>query len=165
MKNKYLVAIIAILIIIAAVITTIIIVMNPDKEEVKGTNDPTTIKVDGDNGTVEKVKIQFDSDGGNTIQPITIKKGEGITLPTPEKEGYSFLGWYLDGKKIEDGTIFEGDTTLIAKYYTSDSNTNLFFVDKLLGGSDNNINEQLLSYKEPFKNFYPVVSEFEDQTN
>ena len=60
---------------------------------------------------------------------------------------------------------FDSYTTLIAKYYTSDSNTNLFFVDKLLGGSDNNINEQLLSYKEPFKNFYPVVSEFEDQTN
>ena len=60
---------------------------------------------------------------------------------------------------------FDSYTTLIAKYFTSDSNTNLFFVDKLLGGSDNNINEQLLSYKEPFKNFYPVVSEFEDQTN
>ncbi len=39
-------------------------------------------------------KIYFDTDGGNTIDPIDVKFGEDAgTLPTPTKDDYEFLGW------------------------------------------------------------------------
>lgn len=43
--------------------------------------------------------------------------GEGKTLKTPKKDGYKFLGWYLDGQKI---TVIDenahGDISLVSKW-------------------------------------------------
>lgn len=37
--------------------------------------------------------ITFDVDGGDSISPITVKKGTDKALPTPKKEGYDFEYW------------------------------------------------------------------------
>jgi hypothetical protein len=40
------------------------------------------------------VKVSFDSDGGNSVNPIYVQKGRRITSwPEPKKEGYVFKGW------------------------------------------------------------------------
>ncbi len=43
---------------------------------------------------VWQAKLVFDSNGGSDVKEISEKAGETITLPTPEKEGFIFAGWY-----------------------------------------------------------------------
>ena len=45
-----------------------------------------------------KYTVTFDTKGGNTIAPVTVKEGEKVTEPTtaPTKEGFTFDGWYTD---------------------------------------------------------------------
>lgn len=47
--------------------------------------------------------INFDSNGGSDVDPIPVKYGEKApTLPVPEREGYTFDGWFdKDGNKVE----------------------------------------------------------------
>lgn len=47
---------------------------------------------------VWNAKIVFDSNGGSDVDDISVAAGEQITLPTPEKEGYIFAGWYTAEK-------------------------------------------------------------------
>ena len=46
--------------------------------------------------------IKFDTDGGTKITSQKVKANDKVDIPTdPVKEGYTFLGWYLDGKKYD----------------------------------------------------------------
>lgn len=65
--------------------------------------------------------VTFDSNGGNSLDSVTITDGTIKNLPTPSKDGYKFLGWYLDGKKIEDGSKITGNVKLVAKWLKIDS--------------------------------------------
>ena len=65
--------------------------------------------------------VNFDANGGNTS--VTSKKvkngGKYGELPTPTKEGYTFVGWYdTENNKIESTTTanISSDVTLKAKY-------------------------------------------------
>ncbi len=75
-----------------------------------------------------KVSISYETNGGNTIAPVThdtSPNGVGYTvsaadLPTPTKTGTEFLGWYLDvdctdGMEANGKTIY-ADTILYAKW-------------------------------------------------
>ena len=43
------------------------------------------------------ITVSFDVDGGTTVSPITITRGDSINdLPITSKQDYYFLGWYLD---------------------------------------------------------------------
>lgn len=47
----------------------------------------------------ENVTVRFESNGGSSVEPQTIKYGELLTEPDkPTREGYTFVGWYLDDK-------------------------------------------------------------------
>ena len=70
-------------------------------------------------GKKNNVTITFVTNGGKEIVPITLKKGEELTLPTAEKDGRVFADWYYDEnftsvcpKKI----TAEEDETLYARY-------------------------------------------------
>ena len=55
-------------------------------------------------------------DGEEIVRSITGKMGTYVSVPYVEKEGYDFLGWSLDGKKVTmpvDG-IYDSDITYIA---------------------------------------------------
>ena len=44
--------------------------------------------------------VTFDTDGGNEIDPVSVKADEKVTEPaTPVKSGYKFGGWYSDAAK------------------------------------------------------------------
>lgn len=65
----------------------------------------------------EEVKISFDVDGGKQINTITSYKGDKVgTLPTPEKEGYIFDGWYEGEVKYTENAVLYEDTKLKAKW-------------------------------------------------
>lgn len=61
--------------------------------------------------------VTFDSDGGSLIDPIIIDEGSKVTKPTdPIKEGYEFLGWYLNDKLFDFNTKINSNTKLSAKW-------------------------------------------------
>ena len=47
-------------------------------------------------GNNNNVTIAFVTNGGKEIAPITLKKGEELTLTTAEKDGRVFADWYYD---------------------------------------------------------------------
>jgi uncharacterized repeat protein (TIGR02543 family) len=40
--------------------------------------------------------LTFVSNGGNSFEPLTSKYGSVISVGTPQRDGYKFLGWYYD---------------------------------------------------------------------
>ena len=80
----------------------------------------------------EDCVVTFDSDGGSSIAPVTVKKGDKISAPEiPEKSSmdceYEFLGWYYGGVAwdFENDTV-EGDITLVAQWKATDKYTKPF---------------------------------------
>ncbi len=64
-------------------------------------------------------KITFASNTLQSIQSSTITFGQTVTgLPTPTKEDYMFMGWYLDGVRVELPYEFNlgHDITLFARW-------------------------------------------------
>ncbi len=65
------------------------------------------------------ITVNFNSDGGNTISSKTVKYNANYgDLETPSKNGYNFLGWYLNNTLITSTTKVKSttDVTLIAKW-------------------------------------------------
>lgn len=62
--------------------------------------------------------ITFDTVGGNSISPINVDSFSQITeLPTPTKNEFEFLGWYVNDNKVEMPYNFtEGNMTLTAHW-------------------------------------------------
>jgi micrococcal nuclease len=58
--------------------------------------------------------VTFDEDG-NT-KKIKVNEDETVTSYTPKKDGYSFIGWYLNNKKFDFDTKITSNITLKAKY-------------------------------------------------
>lgn len=69
--------------------------------------------------------VKFNSNGGNSIDPITVTDGDPIgALPTPIKSGSNFDAWYKDAEFTEivtPETIVNEPLTLYAKWYSPDS--------------------------------------------
>ena len=57
---------------------------------------------------VEKFTVTFVAEGV-TIDPVQVRSGGKVTLPTPEKEGYEFKGWFTDS---DFTTPFNPDTPI-----------------------------------------------------
>ena len=63
--------------------------------------------------------VNFDSNGGSKISSKVVDYKTKAKVPTePTREGYKFLGWYLDDKKYDFNTIVTIDMTLVAKWET-----------------------------------------------
>ncbi|MBT1161830.1 InlB B-repeat-containing protein [Bifidobacterium sp. SO1] len=61
--------------------------------------------------------VTFDTNGGSTLKPVTVKAGMPTARPTdPTREGYSFAGWLLDGQPYDFTTPVTGNLTLTAKW-------------------------------------------------
>ncbi len=76
-----------------------------------------------DNSDVEVVTISFNTQGGNTLQPFDMGKGNPLRFReqdyTPTRAGYTFKGWCLDSECETEpnySTIINSDTTLYAKW-------------------------------------------------
>ena len=62
------------------------------------------------------VTITFKTDGGTAVEQLKVKKGSEVTLPTTTKDGYNFLGWYRNEKKLKSSIKVEKDITVTAKW-------------------------------------------------
>ncbi len=64
-------------------------------------------------------KVTFDTDGGAPVPAVQeVKKGKQAKLPSvePEKDGYEFVEWQLDGEEYKFTTKVKKDITLVAKW-------------------------------------------------
>lgn len=84
----------------------------------------TDYKVDG-NSTIyahwspEEYTLKFESDGGSSVADIKQTYGSALTLPTPTKSGYTFVGWYEDidlPNSFTSVTMIAESKTLYAKW-------------------------------------------------
>ena len=69
---------------------------------------------------VPTVTVRFHTNGGNAVQPISGASGSAIALPSAEKQGSTFAGWYIDSvcKTPFTSAVFpEQNITLYAKWY------------------------------------------------
>ncbi|MDX9691237.1 MAG: InlB B-repeat-containing protein [Acholeplasmataceae bacterium] len=117
-------------------------------------------------GCSDQQTITFDTNGGNTLEKIEVKAKKDIILPTPEKEGYAFDGWYNDDL-LSDPFVVEslGDENiklfakwLIKSYHIQfDSN----------GGDDVTTltldYQQVINLPNPFRSGYAFLGWFTDE--
>ena len=74
-------------------------------------------------------EITLKLEDGTVYETLFCLKDQSIDLTLPEKEGHTFLGWYLeDGTKVSSPATFEGDTTLFAQF-TPKTFTYIFVVE------------------------------------
>jgi uncharacterized repeat protein (TIGR02543 family) len=61
--------------------------------------------------------VTFDSAGGSVVMPQTVVAGTTATEPTsPERSGYTFVGWNLGGSPYSFTTPVTGSITLVAQW-------------------------------------------------
>lgn len=66
---------------------------------------------------IEYVTITFDTNDGTIIESQKIEKYSKIDeLPIPNKDGYKFIGWYLDELEFDNDKKIDKDITLKAIY-------------------------------------------------
>lgn len=78
---------------------------------------------------VQTVKITFDSNGGEEIASMSGDVGASLTLPTPNRVGYTFEGWFEDEallKAYTKNTYPNSNLTLYAKWKVIEKTTITF---------------------------------------
>ena len=67
-----------------------------------------------------KFEIALESNGGTQYYNVLALAGDSIVLPSPEREGYQFIGWYdnakCEGEQIVGEYLVSADATLYAKW-------------------------------------------------
>ena len=64
-----------------------------------------------------KFEVKFDTDGGNKIEAVTVKKNERVEAPKdPKKKGYVFVEWQKEGKTYDFKKKVTENMTLKAKW-------------------------------------------------
>ena len=84
--------------------------------------------------------VTFNSNGGSVVAPV--KTGLAKTIKKPEnpvKEGYHFVGWYLDGEKFNFDTEITENITLQAEYEKQEEVMYTLAFDSLGGNKLENI--------------------------
>ena len=70
-----------------------------------------------DGSCKETYTVRFDSNGGTRVSSQTVEEGDRAYEPNdPTRNGYTFLGWYLNGRKFNFSTRIYEDITLEAKW-------------------------------------------------
>ena len=64
----------------------------------------------------ETVTITFNTNGGESLEPITVEKGLTKNLPIPGRDGYNFEGWYIGSTLIESDYKYNENVTVTAKW-------------------------------------------------
>ena len=72
----------------------------------------TILEVEG-----ELYTITFDSNGGSEVRSKRVGENGNVIRPTdPTREGYKFVGWYLNNEEFDFNTKITSDLTLTARW-------------------------------------------------
>lgn len=112
-------------------------------------------------------KVYFNTDGG-IIDELSreVLYGSQVNLPTPEKAGYTFVGWYNGDKKtVSQKWYYPHDVYLEAKYVK-----NYYITYDLDGGESNNLETvfndvQSIYLSNPTKEGYSFIGWFDENGN
>ena len=81
--------------------------------------------------------VTFQSDGGTEVKPIKVKENETVEAPAdPKRDGYTFDGWYYDGKIFDFYTKITKDITLKAHWLEEVIELKETKILLLVGGED-----------------------------
>lgn len=109
LKNKFLLLILGIIILI---IIILVIFLKETSNELQNDSNDESIKEE-----INYYTVTFDSNGGTNIDSVVVKENDVIIEPSsPEKEGYTFEYWELDGKQYDFNTKVTSEIILIAKW-------------------------------------------------
>ena len=100
-------------------IFVLVIVYKNDTEDIYIESEEIKVGTKHEEPVEVKHSITYNLDGGTLVDaPNEYTEGIGIeVLPTPTKEGYNFLGWYIGSNKVESiSTDAKEDITLVAKW-------------------------------------------------
>lgn len=67
--------------------------------------------------------VRFNSNGGSSVDSMTVDYGSTFKLPVPTRDGYTFVGWYTDSElnnEFVSGTRVTSNITLYAKWNKND---------------------------------------------
>lgn len=71
----------------------------------------------GGNDTVTKYTVTFNSNGGSSIASKAVTSGYKVAKPSdPTKNGYTFIGWYLNDNIYNFNNSVTKNITLVAKW-------------------------------------------------
>lgn len=116
LNKKWIFIIGAISLAVIFVLMTVVLLSNPKDDSVSYCN------------------VYFDSRGGSEIKEQKIEKGKTVNEPdTPQKTGFNFVYWELNGKKYDFNLSVNSDLTLSAKW-KSDGTTETFVVSFFTNG-------------------------------
>ena len=77
----------------------------------------TGCKGDEEATTKDAYIVSFNSNGGSEVAEVEVKAGEYLKKPNdPEKEGYTFIEWQLNGRRFNFSSPIKDDITLKAKW-------------------------------------------------
>lgn len=113
-------------------------------------------------------EVSFFVDGGSPIANISVEHEKRINLPTAEKEGHTFLGWYVStsptAERFDGFTPITQSMTLYARYrmntYSVTYETN---GGSSIPSSSYLYNEHLNVPEEPLKNGFRFIGWYSDQ--
>lgn len=113
--------------------------------------------------------IDFDSNGGSSVDSIVVQYDQQYTLPTTTRLGYVFLGWYSGSTKIENSGIWKyTDITVLTAKWTIEHYT----ITYVLNGGTNNLNnpssytiDDSVVFAEPTKTGYEFLGWYDDYEN
>lgn len=66
--------------------------------------------------TIKKLSVSFNTDGGTSISDKQVEYGKPVELPTTEKQGYNFKGWFLPSGDSYTNQAITENVTLTAKW-------------------------------------------------
>ena len=114
--------------------------------------------------TANQYTITFETDGGSACADITVTFGQTYgTLPTPEKAGYTFAGWYAGETPVTAETMVEitanqtltahwnakGNTPYTVEYYQqnlADNDYTKVEEKSLSGQTDSTVEAEIVNY-------------------
>ena len=76
-----------------------------------------TLKANWGLSNLKTYTVTFNSNGGSNVASVKVSEGNTIfSLPTPTRNGYAFVGWYLGNTEYNSSTKINKDITLVAKW-------------------------------------------------
>ena len=103
------------------------------------------------NNANKEIIITLIDEEGIELSAVEAKSGEETTLEAPDKEGYEFVGFYIDGEEIEMPYEFKEDTTVEVRYTVLKFNYSFYVDGELYSSNEGEYGAQIIFPENPTK--------------